>query len=213
MKSSNSTNLLLILLSSLIFTNFTCNDCEEELHDQKNYSIMVLPQQIIYEIGDTIIVSANFSSQIELELSNQIHDNTDQLANFNIEIFQGIESNVDAIQARDDFEIIDITGNTLIPLRRTWEIQVENTCNENLCELVFGIIPRNVGYFGISQKLGRFGYENECQNFTLIPSEIESNEDNNFEIFNEINISRIRINRSYYANPETENSLYFFRVI
>jgi len=130
-----------------------------------------------------------------------------------MEVFEAQDNNIDAIQARDNFEFINLTGNVSIPPARTWEIVIENTCDENLCELQFGIVPQQTGYFGLFLQTGDFGFENECQFLTLIPTEIQSNGDNNFEIFEEINLSSIRIDGSFFRNPETENLLYFFKVV
>lgn len=193
--------------------NFQCNDCDDELHDRANYSVTPNSNQNIIPIGDTLIISTSFSSQIELELGGFIHDNSSQLINYRMEVFEAQDNNIDAIQARDNFEFINLTGNVSIPPARTWEIVIENTCDENLCELQFGIVPQQTGYFGLFLQTGDFGFENECQFLTLIPTEIQSNGDNNFEIFEEINLSSIRIDGSFFRNPETENLLYFFKVV
>lgn len=211
MKSINS--FFFLILSSLIFMNFQCNDCDDELHDRANYSVTPNSNQNIIPIGDTLIISTSFSSQIELELGGFIHDNSSQLINYRMEVFEAQDNNIDAIQARDNFEFINLTGNVSIPPARTWEIVIENTCDENLCELQFGIVPQQTGYFGLFLQTGDFGFENECQFLTLIPTEIQSNGDNNFEIFEEINLSSIRIDGSFFRNPETENLLYFFKVV
>ncbi|MCB0521970.1 MAG: hypothetical protein H6577_04380 [Lewinellaceae bacterium] len=213
MKSFNLTIYLFLILSCITLMNFQCNDCDDELHDRTNFSVTPNSTQNIISIGDTLIINTSFNSLIELEFSGSIHDNSNQLINYRLEIFEGQNNNIDAIQGRDNFEFINLIGNVFIPPARTWEIVIENTCDENLCELEFGIIPQQTGYYGISLQTGSFGFEDECQFLTLIPTEIQSNGDNNFEIFEEINISSIRIDGTYFGNPEREKLLYFFKVI
>ena len=130
-----------------------------------------------------------------------------------MEVFEAQYNNIDAIQARDKFEFINLTGNVSTLSLQTWDIVVENTCGENLCELQFGMVPQQAGYFGLALQTGRFGFENECDFLTLFPTEIQSDGGNHFEIFNEINLSKIKIDGSFFRNPETENRLYFFKVV
>jgi hypothetical protein len=193
--------------------NFQCNDCEDELHDRTGYSVTTNSDQNTFSIGDTLLISSILSSQIELELSGTIHDNIDQFINYRLEVFEGVNNDIDVIEGRDNFEFIDIVGNVFIPPARTWEIGIENTCNDTLCELIFGLIPQRTGYFGLFLQTGSFGFNDECQFLSLIPTEIESSGGNNFEIFDEIDLNSIRIDGSFFRNPESENLLYFFKVI
>ncbi len=193
--------------------NFQCNDCDDEIHDRTNYSVTPNSNQNIIPIGDTLIISTSFSSQIELELSGTIHDNSNKFINYRMKMFEAQENNNDVIQARDNFEFINLIGHVSFPPSRTMEIVIENTCDEDLCELQFGIVPQQTGYFGLFLQTGSFDYENECQFLTLFPTEIQSDGDNNFEIFEEINLSTIRIDGSFFSNPETEDLLYFFKVV
>ena len=213
MKMFSTKYLLVLFLSSLIFMNFQCNDCENELHDRTDFSVTTNQDQNTFSIGDTILISSSMNSQIELEFSGTIHDNADQLINYRLEVFEGVNNDIDVIEGRDNFEFIDIVGNVFIPPARTWEIGIENTCNETLCELEFGIIPQRTGYFGLFLQTGSFGFNDECQFLSLIPTGIESSGSNNFEIFDEIDLNSIRIDGSFFRNPESENILYFFKVI
>ena len=213
MKSHKTTNCLILILSSFVLMNFQCSDCDDELHDRSNFSATLSTLQNTFEVGDTLILSSSFSSQIKLEFSETTHDNANQLINFTLEVFEGIENDKDAIQARDNFEFIDLKGNVFIPQARTWEISISNTCDENLCELEFGLIPQKAGYYGFLLGIGSFGFADECQFLNLIPTKIESNGNNNFEIFNEINLTNIRTDGAFFANPESEDLLYFIKVI
>ena len=205
--------VFLLILSSLIFTNFQCNDCEDTLHDRSSFTVIPNSTESTFTIGDTLFLTTSFSSQIELELSGSTHDNSNKFINYTVELFEGVKDNIDAVEARDNFEFINSIGTVSIPFARTWEIVVENTCDENLCELEFGMIPNKTGYFGLSLRSGFFGNEDECQFLSLVPTEIESNDNNNFEIFNDLNLSKIRTHGSFYRNPELESLLYFFKVI
>lgn len=213
MKIVGTNYLLVLFLSSLLFVNFQCNDCEDELHDRTGFSVRTNSDQSTFSIGDTILISSSISSQIELEFSGIIHDNTDQLINYKLEVFEGVNNDIDVIEGRDNFEFINIVGNVFVPPSRTWEIRIENTCNETLCELEFGLIPQRTGYFGLFLQTGNLGFNNECQSLSLIPTGIESSGSNNFEIFDEIDLNSIRIDGSFFRNPESENLLYFFKVI
>lgn len=213
MKIFGANYLPILFLSSLIFMNFQCNDCENELHDRAGFSVTVNSDQNTISIGDSLLISLSISSQIELELSGKIHDNTDQFINYRLEVFEGVNNDIDVIEGRDNFEFINIVGNVFIPPSRTLEIGIENTCNETLCELEFGLIPQRTGYFGLYLQTGSFGFYDECQFLSLIPTGIESIGSNNFEIFDEINLKSIRIGGSFFRNPELENLLYFFKVV
>ncbi len=214
MKSNNSIAYQLLLLSSLFFINFTCHDCEDTLTDRSNFSVIPSTSQNTFSIGDTLFLSTHFSTQMELEFSGTVYDNSNQLVNYTMKLFEGTNVNNTSIEARDNFEFLNSIGFVSFPYSRTFEIVPENRCDEDLCELEFGIIPQKKGYFGIMLRSGRFGYEdNSCQSLSLMPTEIESNGNNNFEIFNEIGLSTIRIEGSFFRNPESEALLYFFKVI
>lgn len=193
--------------------NFQCNDCDTELNDQSSFIVTPSTTENNIRIGDTLFLKTSLSSQIPLQFSGSIHDNSDQLINYRLEIFEGINSNTDAKEARDDFEYINKVGMVSMPTARTWEILIENTCDENLCELEFGMIPQKKGRYGLLLKAGRFGLDNECDFLSLFPPEIESDGNNNFEIFNEINLSNIRVDNVFFDSPESELLLYFFKVI
>ena len=105
MKIFGTKYLPLLFLSSLIFLNFQCNDCEDELHDRTGFSVTTNLDQNTFSIGDTILMSSSISSQIELELSGTIHDNTDQLINYRLEVFEGVSNDVDVIEGRNNFEL------------------------------------------------------------------------------------------------------------
>ena len=75
------------------------------------------------------------------------------------------------------------------------------------------MVPQKAGYFGIALRSGGFGYGNDCMHLTLMPSDLEANGDNNFEVFEELNLSGIRVNKAFFESPETENLLYFLKVV
>lgn len=212
MKSYKPITLLLLVLSSLVLMNFQCNDCEDVLHDRFFFSVIPNSTQNTFKIGDTLILTTSFSAQIELEFSGEVYDNSNQIVDYRLEIFEGLRDKVDTRQARDNFEFINVKGAVTFPPSRTWEILIENNCDENLCEMEFGMIPKKTGYYGIALRSGGFGYENDCQYLTLMPSGLETNGNNNFEIFEDLKLSEIRVNRAYFKNPENERLLYFFKV-
>lgn len=204
---------LLLFLFSLFCMNFQCNDCDSTLYDRASFSLAINSNQNTFSVGDTLVLSASISSQIRLERSAIIHNNTDQLLNYYLDIFEGINNDVGVIQGRDNFELVGLTGAVSIPPSRTWEIGIENTCTETLCELELGLIPQRAGYFGLFLKAGSFGLNDECQFLSLIPTGIESIRSNNFDLYEEIGLNRIKVNHTIFDNPESENLLYFFKVV
>jgi len=211
MKTTKLTYYISLLFIALMTMNFQCNDCDEELHDQSNFDVVVNLTESVMSIGDTINLKTELDSQIELKHSESIYDNSNQAINYRIKIFEATSGNTNASPARDDFDFVDVKGNVSL-LFRPWEINIDNTCDDQLCELEFGMIPQRTGYFGILLQLGNFGL-GDCQFLTLFPNEIQSNGTNNFGVFEEINISRIRVDGANFKNPETEKRLFFFKVI
>lgn len=212
MKTTRRIFNLLFILSGLILLNFTCNDCEEEIYDSSDFSVTLNSTQNTFIIGDTLSLHTIFDSQMELENSGATYDNSDQRINFDVKIFKAHPADNHIIGGRDNFEIIGQIGDVFIPSSRKWRVNIKNICSEDVCELELGLIPQRIGYYGISLQSGRFGTEDVCQNLTLSPTEIESNGNNNFEIFREIHLRSIRVDGSFFRNPETEELLYFFKV-
>lgn len=212
MKSVSSTFYLVVIFSGFIFMNFQCDNCEEMLHDQVSYSTLLNTLENTINVGDTLILNTSLDSKMELELSGNVHDNSDKYVDYRIEMFEGVKGSRDAIPARNNFDFVDIKGRVTSPPYRDWEIKIENICDSLVCDINFRMIPKRSGYFGIALRNGDMCPSCECKNLSLIPSEVECNGNNNFEIFNEIDISGIRINRAYYAHPESEDLLYFFKV-
>ena len=181
--------------------NFTCNDCENELHDRSNFDVEIISTQNILTVGDTLELYTSLNSNIELELSESTYDNTDQLIDYTIEIFEVIANNNEAFQARSSFKFLNITGEVFIPEARKWEINIQNRCGSTLCEIEYGLIPQRIGYFGLFLKTGRFGFQNDCQSLTLFPTGFQTDENNNQDILDETNLSGVRVNRSFIDNP------------
>ena len=213
METTKTFKFLFLIFFGMILMNFTCNDCEDELHDRSNFTVILNSSQNTISIGDTLSLNTALNSLMELEFSGRIHDNSNKAINYRIEVFEARANSNDAFPARDNFELIGQVGNVNLPPFRIWEVIIENNCGEDTCELELGIIPLKVGYFGIALRTGNFGIENECEHLSLFPNGIQSNGNNNFEIFEEINISSIRVNKSIFSNPESEKLLYFFKVI
>ena len=213
MKLISTKYYLALFLSSLLFMNFQCSDCVDELHDQTGFSAIMNSDQSIFSVGDTLVLRVGVSSQLELEFNEITHDNSNQRIDYQLGIFEGVNDASNVIKGREHFEYIDLVGNVTLPQSRTWGIRVENTCDDTLCELEFGMIPKKAGYFGFSLQPGGFGYDDECKFLTFYPTGIESSDGNNFEIFDEIGITRIRIDGSSIIEPESRSSLYFFEVV
>ncbi len=204
---------LLIIFAFMIFSNFTCDDCEDRVHDQSDFAISLRSTQSSVDVGDTLILDGLFNSTFELKFSQTQYDNADQLIEYGLEIFEITANSIDAADARTNFDFVGIEGDVIVSQGRPFKLSIWNTCGSDLCMLTLGLIPQKPGYYGIVLKSGAFGMENDCQSFTLNPSEIETDGTNNFEILSEINQSSLRINRVFYKKPEAEPRLYFFKVV
>ncbi len=211
MKLSNLTNYLILLLSCFVFSNFQCDGCEERLNDYTYYSVTPGSLQSTFSVGDTLLFSTAFSAQLELVNSGLIHDNANQFIYYIMQVFEGQYDNVNTVPARDKFEFVDESGN-VSELGNHLEIAIENTCDQDSCKLAFGMIPQQPGYFGVALRLGRL-FGKACQDLSLYPNEIESNGNNHFEVFEEINLSGIRVDNAYFSDPASEKRMYFFKVV
>jgi len=204
-------SVLILVLTFLTLSAFQCSDCEEELHDEKQYSVNIFPEISSFSIGDSITLSSSMSSQINLELSNTIFDNSNQSIEYRIKVFKIEPNNEDATPARQHFEISNQTGDIRFPSSRILDVEISETCNATLCEFELDLIPTTNGYYGISLESGHFGFEDDCQLLSLIPNEIEA-ASNNFEICEEINTTRFRLDNSFNSDPQSIDRFYFFKV-
>ncbi len=205
--------ILLFLLLGLSLMNMHCTNCEEEIRDTISHSVELTPIQQTYTIGDTIIISSSFSSMLNLERSGEVYDNSDQSFSIVFRLFEGVREQVDVIPARDNFELVEIDGNVYPPLAHEYNVNVYSDCDEEFCESALGLIPQRQGYFGLAIRNGHSEID-ECQLLTFIPQGISNGGNNNFELFEEIEVRRIRIDGSYFDNEEAavDDDLYFFRV-
>ncbi len=212
MKKFYSIHPLALVLSSLLIMNFQCMDCADELYDNSSYSVTINPNLSTFSIGDTLILNTNLNSQILLENSGIIHDNSNLPISYSMLVFEGVNNDSTVISAIDNFDYISLDGNVTLPNFNTWKVNISNSCNNNSCNLEFGLVPQRSGYFGLLLETGDIGNNYNCQNLSLIPIGINSSGGNNFEIFSEIDINSIRINSSFWSNPESENLMYFFKI-
>lgn len=198
----------------LLFSNFQCFDCEEELHGKSSYTAELIPQQVNYNIGDTILLGTSFSALIPYDDNKTIYDNANEYVSFIVQIFEVKPNNETIVDGIEDFEISTKTG--LISNGRYYEkrmaIEIIDTCGIDTCGFQIEVVPQKKGIYCFSLLNSSFGGL-DCQyvrmddnNFGLF--------DNNFDICNEINTDRFRIleDGRFYLHPEVVKSFYFFKV-
>lgn len=214
MRRYKSLIYILCLCSSLIFLNFQCNDCEDELHDRYHFEVVPSSSQISYKIGDTIQLNLRFEAQMKLEFSKEIHDNANELVYYWMDVFRG-SSDGEVYPAREDFEFVELAGQLVLDnVRRDseWYIEVKDSCSNEFCDLTFAMVPKKKGYYGLNLKLGRFALNDHCKYFNMWPVGFDNNGNNNFEIFKEIQMTDFTLNKSYYYNPASTARMMFFKV-
>ena len=72
-----------------------------------------------------------------------------------------------------------------------------------------GLAPRRSGYFGIAMDSGWANLE-DCISISLIPEELETNRRNNFEIFEEIDITLVSVDGTFFNNGDAADRLLYF---
>ncbi len=209
-----SKNLIFLFFISLLFCNFQCNDCKDELHDQSSFTANIFPLTEIYNVGDTISIGANFSSSIGLDYSNTIYDNSNQIISFGVQVFE-VRPNDELISdGIEDFDIISKIGQIVPSPYHDDRLakEITNICDNDKCEFLIEIIPKKKGIYCFSLLNSRFG-ETECQYLSLINNNFGLN-DNNFEVCQEINTSKFSLfeGGTFYSNPEEIPRFYFLKV-
>jgi hypothetical protein len=191
--------------------NFDCSDCDDEIRGQVNFSTDIEPMSQIYSVGDTIMLNTELSSIFDFESSADSYDNSNLPIINEIKLFEGLQGEINMIPARDQFELIVLNGALNLPERRDFIIQVTNDCDDVNCLLTFGLVPRRSGYFGMAMGNGAADM-GDCINITLKAEEFRTNSNNNFEIFEEIDILNVRIDGGIYNNDNFNKLTYFFKV-
>jgi len=212
MKSLNITSYLVLFLSVLLFSNFQCSDCDETINGRVDYSTEIQPLLPIYNVGDTIFLRTELNSMFQIDNSSRIYDNSNLPMSILFNLFEGLQNTEDVIPAQDKFELLQGDGDITTRDNRQFQVQVINDCGFENCELSIGLIPLQSGYYGLDLDSGWANLE-DCVSILLRPEEFLTNQNNNFEIFEEINIPFVRIDGSVFINDQLENpQLYFFRV-
>ena len=210
----NRTLTIHYILLFLLFSNFQCDDCKDKLHDQSSFTAGITPQQLSYNIGDTILLGTSFSALIPLERSKTTHDNANQMISFVVQVFEVKPNNEEVTNGIENFDIRSRTGQ-IIPsfyYDRRLAKEIVNTCDNDGCEFLIELIPKKKGIYCFSLLNSRFG-EAECESLSLIGNDFGL-EGNNFEICEEINTSQFRLleGGAFYSNPEEVQRFYFFEV-
>jgi len=190
---------------------FSCTNCDNELYDRTSYSALISPQTNAINIGDTLNFSSINSSLFELEFTNQSYDNSNAPISFKLALFKVEASNQDASSAREQFELIPQIGELSFRDIFENELIMHNDCADEVCQFSLDLVPMVPGYYGIQLKYGVIQTQDECTSISLQPFEIVSN-GNNFEICQEINTIRFRLDGSFYTNPGDDKNFYFFKV-
>ena len=115
---TNFSKMLLLITATAFFLGFSCNkDSSKPCTMVTPYSFNVTseftPQKEIYNIGDTIFLTSSFPKVLINMVSNQQIDYSNSLGvggNFNMAMMDTV--NQVAIEARNNFEVINIFGTT-----------------------------------------------------------------------------------------------------
>lgn len=199
------------LLAFFLFSNFQCDNCEEELRGNSSYTAYINPMQVYYPVGDTILLGTSHSSLIPLDDINETYDSASKLINYKVQIFKVMPNNQDAVDGIDDFEISTRTGY-IIPRRHEWAVSITDSCSMDTCGFQIAIVPKEKGIYGFSLMNSYFG-ETECDHypFSLVKNDFGVT-NNNFEICQEIDTERMRVDGIYYSHPQIIRRFYFFKV-
>ncbi|MEM9547603.1 MAG: hypothetical protein AAGA77_16605 [Bacteroidota bacterium] len=191
--------------------NFTCNDCEDEIHDEFHYEVSLTTEKEELKIGDTLRFSTVFPSKVELASSKMIHDNSEQYVDYRFHILELERGKTKASPARESFRFVNLDAGTVhIPEARAWEAEIHNFCGPDTCRLAFGIVPKREGFFGVFLRKGFLGAF-ECMDLTLFPSRIKSDVGSNTTILEELELSNIKTD-FLIDNPDSDELLYLFKV-
>lgn len=214
-------NVVFLLAFFIVSAGFQCNDCDEYIENISKFSIQIEPLQSSYNRTDTIWISATFDSNLALENSDESYDNSNQRADIDFHIYRIEENNEKITQGIKDFHYLNIEGefNELEFHDKSYQVQgrIDFTCSDTLCYFKIGILCHNPGIYGFAVSNGGFGYfdESDCQyNMFNVSFDIQ---ENNFEICEEINTHNLSIStpgggRTWLPDPESRNTLYFFKV-
>lgn len=211
MKKIDSVSYLILICTGIIFTNFTCNNCEDFLQDTYLFTANLSPLHSSFNINDTIQLYTEFNTSLNLEYSNNIYDASTEQIKFSFEIFEVPSINRKRRPARESFEIISHTNEIMTHSNNLSQVQIKSTCSSETCGFSIDVIPKKTGYFVFTPSYGLIYTSDECNQINIIHKEIISN-GNNFEILEEINTTEL-FGNSTLMNPELEHQLYFFKVI
>ncbi len=211
MKSSKPYATLLFIFISMILMNFTCNDCEDEIHDEVLYRVLLSDDRGVYQVGDTLVLSTSNPAITTLERSGATFDNSGQHFQFEIKVFEGLPNEIRSVSGREKFEYVEINSTVLNTSSIGYEVRVSNVCSDSLCDMSLGIVMNEVGYFGIALDSGWFGGD-LCEFISYFPDGYEVS-DNNFQVFSEINIvDNIFVDGTRYSEENFDRFLFFFKV-
>jgi hypothetical protein len=198
----------------LSLSNFQCYDCDEFVDDRYEYIIDLKPSAREFNLGDTILLSLNIDSDMELKFSGDIYDNSNQYISYAFKIFELQQGQINVIPARDNFIINGIKGNISLPVSRDFDVNVYGNCSSTQCELETSLTPQKLGLYGIQLDLNYFGdINNECVTLSMSPQGFNDSGANNTDIVEELNIQFLRIEFTNFNMPKTDKRLYLFKVI
>jgi len=211
MNTSKTLNVLYLIILGFLLMGAECPDCSEDINDKVFCDVSLTPLISTMAIGDTVIISSSFSSDLELETNDFTVDNSNLPISFGVEVFEAVEDSLSTKKALDKFEYVDINGRTYPSSYRS-EIMIENSCSDSLCVLEFGVVPKVSGYFGFLLEIGNTGFPQACGQIPLFP-QFETRDNNNFELYEEIDITALRIGGSSFSNDWASSKyLYCFKV-
>lgn len=205
---------ILVFFMILLCYNFSCEECDAAYNGRTSYIADVFPLSTIYAVGDTIEIGTSISAFIPLVNANELYNYSGQSLSVAIQAFEVQPENEVIISGMDDFDYSAIEGQLFYSpyFERQLAKAISMPCGADSCRFRLAIVPRKPGYYGLNL-LPSYSGLGGCVEMHLGENQFDVS-DNQFGICSAINTQRFRIQEGgpYYAHPEDEKSMYFFRV-
>lgn len=152
--------IIFLILTSIIFYNFSCDNdpCPSVPSNSASIQMDLKPENKVYQIGDTIWISDRFDTDFELD-NNPVNLNLINGSGRIGLLFMHLDQTIDVTRGFSDFEIINTNGEVNQDLindevARNYNAYLNFNCDETNCEFQIGIVTKTAGIFGIGIQNG-----------------------------------------------------------
>ena len=218
--------VLLTILTSFLFYNFQCNKeeiCANRITNRSSVKVDVSPEQLEYSIGDTIWLSTNFDTELEISNSNEVINVANGNGFFRT-IIAYLDSGAEVKRGFSDFEIINNNGElNQIGIENEnilkYQGQLYFSCDSIYCKFQIGLVPQRTGNYCVTIALGRIGINDtsECPSNNRLEDNTFNVTSHNRELYQEFNLpNTIRLPRSGSTSSlwdvKASDATYTFRI-